>query len=36
MVALSVDSYIVRKFKRELNPAPGKGRMEEREDGGLK
>ncbi len=36
MVALSVDSYIVRKCKRELNPVLGKGRMEEREGGGLK
>jgi hypothetical protein len=31
-----IDSYIVGKCKRELNPAPSKGRMGEREDGGLK
>jgi hypothetical protein len=30
MVALSVNSYIVRKCKREPNPALGEGRMEER------
>jgi hypothetical protein len=26
-----IDSYIVGKCKRELNPAPSKGRMGERE-----
>jgi hypothetical protein len=36
MVALSVDSCIARTCKLELNPALGKGRMEEREGGGLK
>jgi hypothetical protein len=31
-----LDSYFVGKCKRELNPAPIKGRIGEREDGGLK
>jgi hypothetical protein len=31
-----IDGYIVGKCKSELNPAPRKGRMGEREDGGMK
>ncbi len=34
--SMSLGSYIVEKYKRELNPAPIRGRMGEKEDGGLK